>query len=319
MLIDDGTRSDSIPLEFDQLRSTSITYSQQSDHIFIRLHVVARDASSPPVDEAIQFVGQPEPSSASAADLAAPAAPVRSAAKNDPATSALPKAPSVRAEEVNTLSKSETTRKNDATPTRQPVVSRFQVPRLPPAATPPASPLPVPPSFSSRPALSSVPDFMSSAAPAQPVAPPSAIVSSPAPAPVLPPAAPAYNGPRSGRLIWTGVLGKRGVVDIDGSHVDIGSLAGALPGVAVTVRAAPAEFGRDGLMVFTEATRKAGEREPPTRSNGWNPVHFQVAAERARGLVVLESPSRANDFKRLVLRNDLRNCSVIVIDWSVKP
>jgi len=70
--------------------------------------------------------------------------------------------------------------------------------------------------------------------------------------------------------------------------------------------------------MFTVDGSRAGTREAPGRTNGWNAVHFQIDADRAAGLVVLESPNRANDFKRLVLRNDLHNCSVIVIDWSVQ-
>jgi hypothetical protein len=87
--------------------------------------------------------------------------------------------------------------------------------------------------------------------------------------------------------------------------------------VPISVRVSPAEFGRDGLMVFTVDAARAGVREPPGRSNGWNSVQFQINPERARGIVVLESPNRTNDFKRLVLRSGLRNCPVIVIDWSL--
>jgi hypothetical protein len=36
-----------------------------------------------------------------------------------------------------------------------------------------------------------------------------------------------------------------------------------------------------------------------------------------RAIAVLEAPNPSNDFKRLVLRNDSRNCSVILIEWSM--
>jgi hypothetical protein len=37
-----------------------------------------------------------------------------------------------------------------------------------------------------------------------------------------------------------------------------------------------------------------------------------------REIVVLETPAAINEFKRLVLRNDARACSVLVIDWEVR-
>jgi hypothetical protein len=156
-------------------------------------------------------------------------------------------------------------------------------------------------------------DLLSSARPAPRPAPAS-------PTPVASAAsAPSYTGPRSGRMIWTGVLTRRGVVEIEGNHSNTGSLAGALPGVPVSIRVSPSEFGRNGLIVFTSDAAKAGRREPPGAANGWNAVEFQKDAERERGLLILEPPNRANDYNRLVLRSDLRNCAVILIEWTVQP
>ena len=46
-----------------------------------------------------------------------------------------------------------------------------------------------------------------------------------------PAAVPVFRGARSGRLIWTGWLGRREVVEIEGSKPSVGSLSGgALPG-----------------------------------------------------------------------------------------
>jgi hypothetical protein len=39
---------------------------------------------------------------------------------------------------------------------------------------------------------------------------------------------------------------------------------------------------------------------------------------RARQVVILETPNRSNDFKRLVLRNDGRDLPVVLIDWSIE-
>ena len=128
----------------------------------------------------------------------------------------------------------------------------------------------------------------------------------------------AYSGPRSGRLIWTGVLGKRGVVEIDAGHPSVGAMSGSLPAVPLVLRVLPAEFDRGGLVVFTPDRAKADTVEPPGKANGWNATHFKFDNSRARDLVVLESPNRSNNFERLVLRNQGRDCTVIVVDWSVQ-
>ena len=139
------------------------------------------------------------------------------------------------------------------------------------------------------------------------------------PGPADPPARkPAYAGPRRGRLIWTGDLARRGVIEIDGSRVSLGSVTGALPGVGLAVTVMPAEFSRGGLTVFTADMLRDGEAEPPSQSNGWNSLHFKTDPGRARELVLLEAPNSANDFKRLVVRNDGRACSVVLVDWNVE-
>jgi hypothetical protein len=119
-------------------------------------------------------------------------------------------------------------------------------------------------------------------------------------------------------LIWSGELGRRGVVEIEGAHASTGTLSGSLSGVPVVVHAWPAEFTHDGLTVYTGDSAARGRKEPASKASGWNTVNFQFDPERARELVVLEAPSRINDFNRLVLRNDARACPIIVIDWSVQ-
>ncbi len=129
---------------------------------------------------------------------------------------------------------------------------------------------------------------------------------------------PAYTGPRKGRLIWTGDLARHGVIEIDGSRVSLGTLIGALPGVGLEIRVEPAEFRRDGLTVYTADMLRDGEAEPPSQSNGWNGLHFKSDAGRAHELVLLETPNAANDYKRLVVRNDGRPYSVLLVDWAVR-
>jgi hypothetical protein len=119
-------------------------------------------------------------------------------------------------------------------------------------------------------------------------------------------------------LIWTGELGRRGVVELEGTRASIGSLSGSLSGAPAVYHVWPAEFTRDGLAVYTGNTAERGRKEAPSKSTGWNPVNFQFDPERARELVVLEAPNRVNDFNRLVLRNDARACPIIVVDWTVQ-
>jgi hypothetical protein len=136
--------------------------------------------------------------------------------------------------------------------------------------------------------------------------------------PVPVPRPPVYSGPRSGRIIWTGSMGRRGVVEIEGSHASIGSVRGALPAVPVTIQVSPAEFSPGKLVILSDDESSNNRRENPSAANGWNATVFQWEPERAEKLVILESPNPSNEFKRLVIRNDARACSVIVVDWNVR-
>ena len=99
-----------------------------------------------------------------------------------------------------------------------------RIPRIVPAeAAPPVSFPPPPPAMA---------DFAA--------APRSLDVALPLMSLVSPPSVPSghasYTGPRQGRLIWTGDLARHGVIQMDGSRVSPGSLAGALPGVPLLLR-----------------------------------------------------------------------------------
>src|SRR5205085_4461218 len=112
--------------------------------------------------------------------------------------------------------------------------------------------------------------------------------------PALCPPGPVYTGPRTGRLIWTGSLGRRGVVEIEGAHASIGSLSGLLPGVPLSIAVSPAEFSGSGLTVYSSDRGKAGRKEAPGRDNGWNATQFLFDPDRVRELVVLEEPKPTN-------------------------
>jgi hypothetical protein len=119
-------------------------------------------------------------------------------------------------------------------------------------------------------------------------------------------------------MIWTGTLLRRGIVELDGRSASIGSISGALPGVPVSVNVTPAEFGEDGLMVYTTDASRHNRVEPPSAGNGWNKVTYVWAPERVREIAVLESPNPSNNFNRLAVRSDGRRCSMLLIDWSLR-
>jgi hypothetical protein len=195
------------------------------------------------------------------------------------------------------------------------------------AAPPPPQPAPAanPPVRSFRLPASSIAAAKPTAQPALPAPPPPQPAPAAPPLPAvaslrLPPSVPApqpvFHGPQSGRLIWTGSLDRRGVVEIDGGHASVGVLMGALPGVPVSCRVLPAEFGDVGLVVYTNDAQHNGRLEPASAANGWNLTRYRWDPDRVREIAVLEAPNPSNGFKRLVLRNDSRKRSVILIDWS---
>ena len=295
--IGDGDGGETILLDPGQLRSSSITYTQRTGRISVRLQVEWRKLGRHVAEEAIEFVGPPASPAA-----AAPAAP----APREVEASVIALPPAVVEEE--TARPAAKAAPNIASPERrEPARKAAPAPRMK-AATVAVSPLatvPAAPAVGTPAMQPTVPQWLSGAPPH--------------PRTLPQPNAPAYTGPRSGRLIWTGVLGRRGVVEIDGRGVNLGSLSGALPGVAVSLRISPAEFSRSGLTVYTADRASQGRAEKPSQANGWNRVEFQFDAGRAGELVVLEWPNRSNEFERLVLRNDARTCPVIVVDWSVQP
>jgi hypothetical protein len=288
--IRDGESAVTIPLDENQLRSSSLTYTQRSGHITVRLRVKRRQRGAGPAEESIEFVGPAEPR----APLAVAEVP-HEAQVRDQVRSKVPDNERDRGrvespkEPMPPGAESAVTRKFQLSlplPRQSTAPHAVAVLLAPPPAPAPATGAPV------------LPEFLS-------------------PAPAAPkPISRPYSGPRSGRLIWTGELGRRGVVEIEGTRASIGSLSGSLSGAPAVFRVWPAEFTRDGLAVYTGESAERGRKEPPSKSTGWNPVYFQFDPERAQELVVLEAPSRVNDFNRLVLRNDARACPIIVVDWT---
>ena len=92
-----------------------------------------------------------------------------------------------------------------------------------------------------------------------------------APAPAQPPRrevakAPAYSGPSSGLVIWSGPLSKKEDIVIDGTSTTAGTiLQGAFPGVPVSVTAE-----------FKEVTIT----DPPSAANNWKRIAFRGKKDR---------------------------------------
>jgi hypothetical protein len=133
-------------------------------------------------------------------------------------------------------------------------------------------------------------------------------------------AAPAHlAGPpqlRSGRLIWTGSLHKNAVLSITPAGVSSGVLSGSLPGVPVKVSLQPAELVDGGIAVYSKDPERSGASQPPGSWNGWKVVVYDWDPKRIAEVDVLEPPSPANNWKRLVLRSENRNVSVFVVNWQ---
>jgi proteasome lid subunit RPN8/RPN11 len=286
----DGGAVTRIPIDAGHLRSGSVTYVQKTDHVSVRLKVEGRSSGSAPMEDSVEFVGALPP-------------PVQAAAPAVQAPAAAPPPPPVIVMEVPVKPAPVQATPPPPVPVqvahRQLQASAIPEPRRA-ASAPTQIALPVPPPVEPGPARPmSLPDFLSGTA---------LRASGGAPMPPV----------RSGRLIWTGGLARKGVVEIDGVHASIGSLAGALPGLPVALRVLPGEFSRGGLIVYTIDRARAGKSERASKSNGWNATEFRLDDTRARQVVILEAPNRANDFKRLVLRNDGRDCPVVLVDWSIE-
>jgi hypothetical protein len=281
--IEDAGTTRQMSLDAGELLLGAILYAPASDRIRVELTTLQRDGRMAPVAVA----AQPAPPSY--------AAPV--AASSPPATNGGPVAEADRRVDLVT--------KKAAPPDVRPVLKRYV-----PTGAAPAVP------EAAHDALPSVsPAVLTAALP-----PASVVIPAPLPAPPPKAAPPPARAPvpRSGRLIWTGTLARAGIVELDGRSASVGSLNGALPGAPVNLSITPAEFGPDGLVVYTTDASRHNRMEPASAGTGWNRVTFVWDPERVRQISVLEAPNPNNGFNRLALRNDARRCSMILIDWTLR-
>ena len=289
--IEDGGLITKLALDAVQIRSGDAVYVQRTSYITVRLKLNGLKPGSAATESAIQFVGMTAPLAAPVETPRNPLPPMEAKFSPEP------------------LAPIQVPRKQFRVPIRaQPMRRTTSSSGAATTSAVVSATLPGPPAVEPAPLRPiGLPEFLSN--------PP---LHGGGPVPPPPVKEPVYAGARSGRLIWTGVLGRRGVIDVDGGHVSVGSVTGALPGVPVSLRVLPAEFSRNGLVAYTGDRARGEISEAPAQSNGWNAMHFKFDDGRARQLVILEAPNRSNEFKRLVLRYEGRDCSVILVDWSVE-
>jgi hypothetical protein len=129
-----------------------------------------------------------------------------------------------------------------------------------------------------------------------------------------------YHGPTTGRLIWNGNLNAGASLEIDGGRASTGHLTGRLPEAPVKVKVHPANFSRRGIEVSTDELPSEKEsRQQASAANGWTATVYRRDPKRAGDVVVTETPSARNKWKRIGLRAGARRVSVIVVDWKVTP
>ncbi len=283
----DGGEHVIVPLDTAADQEGAFIFPRRSDNVEVHLRV---ERATGRQEESVRFLGAPVPAVQLSSAPSASAEAVRPA----PPPAAAPPEPVQR-----------------TTPeVLKPAPKVFDLARLPVARTVQNALLPAPPTVDGPPARA-----VQVGAPALPStqiqsAPPPA----PAPAPPVAESKPKPVAPvrRSGRILWTGDF-RRGVASSFDGHV--GAAVGDLPGLPVRMRVYPADLSNRGLTVFVSGGRD--QREPPGPQNGWSATSYIVDPRRAGELLILEAPSAQNGWKKLTVRNDTRDLSVILIDWNL--
>ncbi|MBK7928012.1 MAG: hypothetical protein IPJ98_11120 [Bryobacterales bacterium] len=207
--------------------------------------------------------------------------------------------------------------------------------QLPPnqAAASPEQPLPPPPAANTASSTPlDAPPGLAGQAVRPPSAPPAGQVESAAPRfpdrattprPAAQPQAastpPAYQGPRSGRVIWTGSLAPGGTLLITGRQASLGALTGSMPAAPLRIGAYAAELGGQGFTAYSSSARhsRGNVVEQPGPQNGWQRTAYRYDPRRASDLVVAEAPSADNGWQRVLFRAGSRPVTAILIDWEI--
>lgn len=318
--ITDGLAEVSFPLDAKLLQMGTWSMLRQSGEVQVRLEVEAPGRD--PVEESAHFIGPPP----QPARVAPPApAPLESRPEDVARLRAEVQSKLAERAQVELRLKALATQSPPPAPTRaapslpKPRPLRaFQLPALA-ARRGPAPALAPPEPVEAEPAQGTPPlqPGRLPEAPAPP--PPETSRAEPRPAPAPP--QPAYQGPKSGRLIWTGFLPRNGLLTIEKGRASSGYLTGDLPGVPCRVGASPAEFTAGGLTVYSANPRfeRTPRSEPPGPQNGWNRTVFRYDLRMARELVVIEAPGAQNGWNRVVLRGGERPLAVLILEWEVIP
>jgi hypothetical protein len=123
---------------------------------------------------------------------------------------------------------------------------------------------------------------------------------------------------KSGTIVWSGNLSRRGVLEIERDRASAGYLNRALPGVPISVEALPGEFTPNGLLARTADPQDTGAAlEAASPENGWNAIRYTYDPKSARDISVLEPPTAQTGWLRLTLRSESRDHSVIILRWHL--
>ncbi|HWQ56099.1 MAG TPA: hypothetical protein VN442_20605 [Bryobacteraceae bacterium] len=286
----DGPNATRVNLDRADLRNGSVIYWRSHGETKVRMVL---DGSGPEqVQESAHFVGppaaiEPAPETQSTPSDAAWQEYLRQADSTAPALP-LPTAP----------------QEHPRPPAAKPLPRAFRLPVL----HKPAPDQGVPPVVA--------PPQVAVAAPTDPpTAPPVQSSRLPEPPRVTPPGPRRLTTP-SGQAIWTGMLERRGVVQIEGQRASQGYLSAPLPGTPVTLNVLPGELTPSGLRLYTTDARLDGRSEAPGPQNGWNRAEYVYDPMRAGEISILEAPSEQNGWRHLVLRSENRSHSVVVLRWQ---
>ncbi len=289
----DGGKKLVLPFNATGLRRGSVTYARSSGNVDVRLTVNPPGRS--PVEEMVRFVGakpadEPKPEVSPPKVEEQPEAPKPKPAQRPPRGKRKVRQ---RAEVVGPPRRTERAR---ALRLGRPM-PRAETRKLgqPPSLVPGAPAIPA----------TAVVSLSREELPAAPALRPASVKS-------------GYRGPASGRMIWTGRLGRGQSLSINGAAASAGYVTGELPGVPVRISAHPADLSDNGLVVYTSrAVAAQSDREAPSPRNGWNLTRYALDPHRAARVLVTEPPSAQTGWRKLTLRGDDAPVAVVVIDWKV--
>ena len=287
--IEDGSFKVHNELSQEDLRSGSVTYLRTTGHVQISLMV--RGADQGTQTEILRFSGSSLPTASAVSQPPPPEQkPETLEAVTPPSSQTLVAAP------IASVTKSPPPAPALTTPARRLLV-------LPHAGVPHAAEtlLPAPPAI----AAETAPELAAF------------IPKLPGPTPLK--SAPADQSPATGKIIWTGKLGRSGTIQILGNHASQGHMIGALPGTPVRVQVFPSEMTQEGVRMFAADAKSIGAPEAPGAQNGWNRTVYVLNPKKAGEVSIVEAPGQHNQWNKLTLRAERGDHAIIVLHWERLP